>query len=146
MRFDQLIGKFNCDDIERLVTEYYPKNEKYIPVYFYVFGALMCCLSRPDGNDIRVSLYDVDGDMVMSASVHNKDGWSCPHMSFESWLGSEINFRTMEHFSDEEIFIRCLNAIVYQNIPQESCEEIVSDYKGKSLSKIKKKRKGKSQK
>jgi len=131
-----LVNKFSHHDIENLISFYLPKEIDNLPVYLHIFFEIDYLLSEglmfnPEvAMDIKIVRCKVNNDGVMSlgAYILNSHGWPCLRVKMVSWLSSEIDYMTMEKYSDEEIFIRCLVAIVEHNYKSEKCEELILEY------------------
>lgn len=112
MKLERLVESFTFSDIEPLVAEYYPETKEYLDIYLETFGKLTC-ISPRDNNLIKFVDIEDDPNYVY---VYDRNDSILFNISLESWLGCEIDYATMEHYSDNEIFIRCLNSMIYYRI------------------------------
>jgi hypothetical protein len=135
MTLKELSENFNFQNIEPLLEEYYPQNKRYLEFYVQIFNDI-------DELDFDDTVYDqgslvkiskvktksVDKDgvylTVCQAHLFTKDGWIQTKPSFEECAFSEIDYLTMEFFSDEEIFIRCLHGIFLKDFANKICEKL----------------------
>jgi hypothetical protein len=134
-----LVNRFSYHDIEDLIAFHCPKEVDNLPVYLHAFFEIDTLLSEglmPNTElamDIKLVRCRVNqgGNVSFGAYILNSYGWPCLRVKMVKWLSSEIDYMTMEMFSDEEIFIRCLVAIVEHNYKSEKCDELISEYEEK---------------
>jgi hypothetical protein len=140
-----LVNRFSHHDIEDLLAFHCPSELDHLPVYLYAFFEIDYLLSEglmpnPElAMDIKLVRCRVNegGEVSFGAYILNRHGWPCMRVKMIKWLSSEIDYMTMERFSDEEVFIRCLISIVEHNYKSEKCDEIISEYEKKNGTKKK---------
>jgi hypothetical protein len=151
MTLKELSEQFNFQDILPLVEEYYPTKVRHVEYYVQMFNTIDESEFDQDVFDqayrvklSKVRVKSVDGDgtyhTIRQAHLYSKNGFIESHPSFDQCIFSKIDYMTMEMYSDEEIFIRCLHGLFLKNFAKKICEKPES--KKKNISDTKKNDKG----
>jgi hypothetical protein len=122
MTLKELSEDFNFQDIAPLLEEHYPLFTRYLNFYVTIFDDI----DEEEFDDevnkkgyvvkmskVKVKSIGLEGEYhtLSQASLYTKNGFICTNPSFEQCIFSKIDYKTMEFYSDEEIFIRCLHGI-----------------------------------
>jgi len=149
MKFKELLGKYQWDDIEPVLVKLYPDQEKNLPGYRQVFETLRTI--QPVETKIRLAIEGVLDEFTGEyyASVSGKDGtlmkdlippvpvdeeagnrevsYGLEFTDWAEWLDMEIEPESLSRYAEVDIIGHCLWEMTFFGYSQEDIKKTVEE-------------------